>query len=94
MFPVTITIAQPQVPDQLDQAPVQVALTQQRDRDVLAVPVTALIALPGGRYAVQESGPGHPVIPVTTGLFDDQAGLVEVAGHGLAAGQSVEVAQG
>jgi peptidoglycan hydrolase-like protein with peptidoglycan-binding domain len=93
-FPVTIAIADQQVPDQLDQASVQVTLTQQRDPDVLAVPVTALIAQPGGGYAVQESGPGHRVIPVTTGLFDDTTGLVEVAGHGLAAGQSVEVAQG
>jgi peptidoglycan hydrolase-like protein with peptidoglycan-binding domain len=93
-FPVTIAIAAPQVPDQLDQASVQVTLTQQRDSNVLAVPVTALIAQPGGGYAVQESGPGHQVIAVTTGLFDDTTGLVEVAGHGLAPGQSVEVAQG
>jgi peptidoglycan hydrolase-like protein with peptidoglycan-binding domain len=93
-FPVTIAIAEPRVPDGLDQAPVQVAITQQRDAGVLAVPVTALVALPGGGYAVTEDGPAHQVIPVTTGLFDDATGLVEVSGRGLSAGLSVEVAQG
>jgi peptidoglycan hydrolase-like protein with peptidoglycan-binding domain len=93
-FPVTIAIAEPRIPDGLDQAPVQVAITQQRDAGVLAVPVTALLGLPGGGYAVTESGPAHQVIPVTTGLFDDATGLVEVSGRGLSAGLSVEVAQG
>jgi peptidoglycan hydrolase-like protein with peptidoglycan-binding domain len=92
-YPVTIRIAEPQIPEGLDQAPVQIAITQQRDPNVLAVPVTALVAMPGGGYAIQESGPGHQVIPVTTGLFDDQTGLVEVSGRGLAAGLSVEVAE-
>jgi peptidoglycan hydrolase-like protein with peptidoglycan-binding domain len=93
-FPVTIAIASPRVPDGLDQAPVQVAITQQRDRGVLAVPVTALLALPGGGYAIEESGPARPVIPVTTGLYDDETGLVEVSGRGVSAGLPVAVAQG
>lgn len=93
-FPVTIAIASPRVPDGLDQAPVQVAITQQRDRDVLAVPVTALLALPGGGYAIEESGPARQVIPVTTGLYDDETGLVEVSGRGVSAGLPVGVAQG
>jgi len=93
-FPVTIAIAEPRVPGGLDQAPVQVAITQQHDRGVLAVPVTALLAQPGGGYAVAESGPAHQVIPVAVGLFDDATGLVEVSGRGLSAGLSVEVAQG
>jgi peptidoglycan hydrolase-like protein with peptidoglycan-binding domain len=93
-FPVTITIAEPRVPDGLDQAPVQVAITQQRDRGVLAVPVTALLAQPGGGYAVAESGQAHQVIPVAVGLFDDATGLVEVSGRGLSAGLAVAVAQG
>ena len=93
VFPVTITIAEPQVPDGLDQAPVQVAITQQRDRNVLAVPVTALLALASGGYAVQADDRAHQVIPVTTGLFDDATGLVEVSGPGLTAGLPVEAAQ-
>jgi peptidoglycan hydrolase-like protein with peptidoglycan-binding domain len=93
-FPVTIAIAEPRVPDGLDQAPVQVSITQQRDRGVLAVPVTALVAQPGGGYAVAESGPARQVIPVAVGLFDDATGLVEVSGRGLSAGLTVQVAQG
>ena len=72
----------------------QVQITQQQDKDVLAVPVTALLALPGGGYAVRLSGPARRLIEVTTGLFDDATGLVEVTGRGLAAGLTVEVAQG
>jgi peptidoglycan hydrolase-like protein with peptidoglycan-binding domain len=93
-IPVTITLGRRRLAAGLDQAPVQVAITQQRDRGVLAVPVTALLARPGGGYAVRvASAPGR-LIPVTTGLFDDATGLVEVRGPGLAAGLRVEVAQG
>jgi len=93
-FPVTIRIGQSRIPAGLDQAPVQVAITQQRDRNVLAVPVTALLALPGGGYAVRLNGPAGRLIEVTAGLFDDATGLVEVTGPGLAAGLTVEVARG
>jgi peptidoglycan hydrolase-like protein with peptidoglycan-binding domain len=92
-IPVTITMSMSGVPAGLDQAPVQVAITQQRDSGVLAVPVTALLAEPGGGYAVRVSGPAGRLIPVTTGVFDDATGLVEVAGPGLSAGLTVEVAQ-
>jgi peptidoglycan hydrolase-like protein with peptidoglycan-binding domain len=94
VIPVTITVGKSQIPAGLDQAPVQVAITQQRDSNVLAVPVTALLALPGGGYAVRVTGPGPRLIPVTTGVFDNATGLVEVTGPGLAAGQTVEAAQG
>jgi peptidoglycan hydrolase-like protein with peptidoglycan-binding domain len=93
-FPVTIRIGQSRIPAGLDQAPVQVSIIQQRDRSVLAVPVTALLALPGGGYAVRLSEPTGRLIEVTTGLFDDATGLVEVTGRGLAAGLTVQVAQG
>lgn len=91
---VTVTISMSQLPPELDQAPVQVSITQQRDSGVLAVPVTALLAEPGGGYAVRVSGPAHRLIPVTTGVFDGSTGLVEVAGPGLTAGLTVEVATG
>jgi peptidoglycan hydrolase-like protein with peptidoglycan-binding domain len=90
---VTITIRAP-IPAGLDQAPVQVSITQQRADGVLAVPVTALLARVGGGYAVQAAGPHGRVIPVTTGLFDGTSGLVAVTGAGLTAGLPVTVAQG
>jgi hypothetical protein len=64
---------------------------------VLAVPVTALLVLPGGGYAVRAvtgSGSAHRLIPVSLGLFDDTTGLVEVTGPRLTAGMTVEVAAG
>jgi hypothetical protein len=89
VIPVTIRLAR--YPGDLDQAPVQVTITQQQDRGVLAVPVTALLAQPGGGYAVSVAG-AHRLIAVTTGLYDETTGLVEVSGAGLTAGLAVEVA--
>jgi peptidoglycan hydrolase-like protein with peptidoglycan-binding domain/type IV secretory pathway TrbD component len=94
VIPVVITLRAAGLPAGLDQAPVQVAITQQRDDNVLAVPVTALLATPGGGYAIRVAGPHGPLIPVTTGLFDDASGLVAVAGQGLRPGLTVTVAQG
>jgi len=94
VIPVTVRISMSQLPPGLDQAPVQVSIIQQRDRGVLAVPVTALLAEPGGGYAVRVSGPAHQLIRVMTGVFDGSTGLVEVAGRGLTDGLSVEVAAG
>jgi hypothetical protein len=77
----------------LDQAPVDVAITTASVKNVLVVPVNALVALAGGGYAVEEVQPGgaHRLVRVTTGLFDDASGLLEVSGQGLAAGQRVVV---
>jgi hypothetical protein len=76
----------------LDQAPVQLAITTATVADVLVVPVNALLALTGGGYAVEVVDAGrHRLVPVTLGLFDDDAGLVQVTGTGLAAGQHIVV---
>lgn len=71
----------------------QVSLVSETVTDVLAVPVNALLALAGGGYAVEvvDKGGKHRLVPVTTGLFDDDGGLVEVSGRGLSAGQNVVV---
>ena len=93
VIPVTIRLAG--YPGSLDQAPVQVTITEQEDKNVLAVPVTALLAQPGGGYAVRTaSSPIHQLIPLTVGLYDAETGLVEVSGPGLTPGLTIEVAQG
>jgi peptidoglycan hydrolase-like protein with peptidoglycan-binding domain len=92
-IPVTIGLGR-SIDSGLDQAPVQVTITEAEDRGVLAVPVTALLARPDGTYAVRTAGNPSRLIRVTTGLFDDAAGLVEVTGKALAAGLTIEVAQG
>jgi hypothetical protein len=77
----------------LDQAPVNVSITTASVSNVLVVPVDALLALSSGGYAVEKIGAGgrHSLVAVTTGLFDDADGLVQVSGSGLAAGQRVVV---
>jgi hypothetical protein len=77
-----------------DQAPVQIGLTTARVSNALVVPVTALLALSGGRYAVEVVGADgrKHLVPVSLGLFDDGQGLVQVTASGLVAGQAVVVA--
>ena len=59
---------------------------------MLAVPVTALLAQSSGGYAVEVAGPGNTRrwVPVTSGIFDDADGLVQVTGA-LTPGQRVVV---
>jgi peptidoglycan hydrolase-like protein with peptidoglycan-binding domain len=91
-IPLTIRLTTPRAAAGLDQAPVQVAITTESRRGVLAAPITALLAQAGGTYAVEVvSGGARRLVPVRTGLFDETAGLVEIAGPGLAAGATVEV---
>jgi Putative peptidoglycan binding domain len=90
---VDVTPADPGATGRLDQAPVQVSITTATVSGVLIVPVSALVSLAGGGYAVEVVKPGgtHELIPVTLGLFDDATGTVEVSGAGLQAGQHVVV---
>ncbi|WP_327403394.1 peptidoglycan-binding protein [Streptomyces sp. NBC_01288] len=89
------------------QAPVTVGLRTAEKKNVLTVPVTALLALSEGGYGVEVVGTGtgtgtgsgsgsgsggrSTIIPVTLGMFAD--GRVEVSGRGLAAGTEIGVAQ-
>jgi hypothetical protein len=91
-IPVTISVRPPSGSAGLDQAPVQVAITTERHKAVLLVPVTALLARPGSGYQVAVlDGDVRRLVEVTPGLFDDTAGTVEVSGTGLAEGDTVEV---
>jgi Putative peptidoglycan binding domain len=71
-----------------DEAPVSVAMASKRERNALVVPVDALLARPGGGYAVELAGRNR-LVAVRPGLFAD--GLVAVAGAGIRSGTRVVV---
>jgi len=91
--PVQIRPTNPKATGGLDQALVEVAIIDHTVHDVLAVPVSALLARAGGGYSVEAvAGDGtHHLVQVHLRLFDDAAGMVQVSGSGLAAGQRVVV---
>ncbi|WP_182875013.1 peptidoglycan-binding protein [Microbispora sp. H10670] len=90
--PVRIVFHPPRGLARLDEAPVQVTITTELRRGVLTMPVSALLARPGGGYqvAVVATG-GRRLVPVRPGLFDEATSTVEVSGAGLAEGTRVEV---
>ncbi|MFG2058398.1 efflux RND transporter periplasmic adaptor subunit [Micromonospora sp. NPDC048930] len=85
--PLTIAVRLPRGSG-LDQAPVTVTITTGTRRDVLLVPIAALLARPGGGYQVRLAGGG--AVRVEPGSFDESTGQVEIV-RGLTAGQTVEV---
>jgi hypothetical protein len=91
-IPVSVRLVHPSAAGSLDQAPVTVNITTQTARDALVVPVGALLAEASGGYDVEVARPGSTrrYVPVTTGIFDDGDGLVQVTGA-LTPGQRVVV---
>jgi peptidoglycan hydrolase-like protein with peptidoglycan-binding domain len=90
----TISLTDLNATGTLDQAPVRVAITTQSAKSVLAVPINALLARADGNYAVEVDAGGHRrVVPVQTGLFDDDGGVVEISGSDITAGTHVVVPQ-
>jgi len=86
----TVRLVRPAAAGHFDQAPVTVSIVSAQARGVLAVPVSALVALAGGGYAVEVvDGPARHLVAVQTGLFSQT--LVQVSGPGLTVGQRVEV---
>jgi peptidoglycan hydrolase-like protein with peptidoglycan-binding domain len=71
-----------------DEAPVSVGLAQETRKNVLAVPVEALVARRGGGYGVELAGSGR-IVPVDAGMFAD--GFVEISGNGIRSGTRVVV---
>jgi hypothetical protein len=95
---VLVRLDHPGAAGHLDQAPVTVNITTSQVKNALAVPAAALVAQSrgggeaGGGYAVEVvSGRHHRLVAVTPHLFDDAAGMVQVTGPGLSAGQRVVV---
>lgn len=73
-------------------APADVVVEVDERADVLAVPVTALLALSDGGHGVEVVADDNTtdVVPVETGLFAD--GMVEISGAGIEQGTVVGVA--
>jgi peptidoglycan hydrolase-like protein with peptidoglycan-binding domain len=89
----TVTPERPQATGTGMNVGVQVSLAVQSARDVLAVPVSALLALAGGGYGLEVVAPSgaHHLVGVTTGLF--ASGEVQVSGPGITTGTRVVIAQ-
>ncbi|WP_370409303.1 peptidoglycan-binding protein [Streptomyces fradiae] len=87
---VTVSFDEPDEVRGVDQSPVTVELAGQTRRDVLSVPVNALLALPDGGFGVQvvENGTARDV-RVELGMFAQ--GRVEISGQGLREGMKVGV---
>ncbi len=88
---VIVTIDEGQSAAGLDQAPVTVSMESSRTKDVLSVPVAALLAISDNAYAVQVIQPDGTTktVPVDIGTFAD--GRVEVEGNGISEGTVVGV---
>ncbi|GAA1559423.1 peptidoglycan-binding protein [Kribbella hippodromi] len=79
---VTISLADQRALAGLDEASVTVSFTAGERKNVLTVPVSALLALSEGGYGVEVvDGSTSKVVAVKTGLF--AGGRVEVSGAGL-----------
>jgi peptidoglycan hydrolase-like protein with peptidoglycan-binding domain len=94
---VTVRLTKPKASGGLDQAPVTVDFTRQRAKNVLAVPVAALVTLSTGGYAVDvTSGGTVQRVAIKTGMFATNGagtGQVEISGPGISEGLRVVVPQ-
>jgi peptidoglycan hydrolase-like protein with peptidoglycan-binding domain len=85
---VTVVLRSTRGLGRLDQAPVSVAIASERRRNALVAPVNALVARPGGGYAVELAASGR-LTRVRPGMFAD--GLVEISGREIREGVRVVV---
>jgi len=90
-FGVKIVLNDPSVAEGLDEAPVDVEVISDSVSNVMAVPVSALVALAEGGYAVEvDAGNGTTrLVAVEPGFYAD--GLVEIESDGLSIGDMVVV---
>jgi peptidoglycan hydrolase-like protein with peptidoglycan-binding domain len=82
--PVVITIANQGALAKFEKTPVDVRYVAQQRKNVLTVPVSALLALAEGGYGLEVAG---RILPVETGMV--AGGQVEVRGAGIDAGVQV-----
>jgi peptidoglycan hydrolase-like protein with peptidoglycan-binding domain len=90
-IPLEIHLAPGAETGSLDQAPVDVSLEKETAKDALVVPVTALLALSEGGFAVEVVGAGGTtrLVRVEPGLYVD--GSVQISGNGIKKGMRVVV---
>jgi multidrug efflux system membrane fusion protein len=92
-FAVTVSFDDPAVADGFESGTVDVSVERSRTEGATAVPVTALLALSEGGYAVQvvdETEPGgYRLVPVEVGTIADE--WAQVTGEGIEAGVDVVV---
>ncbi|MET0496113.1 MAG: efflux RND transporter periplasmic adaptor subunit [Actinoplanes sp.] len=82
---ITLVLDQPSKLKHIDAADLQVSFAAQTHTQVLTVPISALLALQEGGYALQT--PAGALIAVKTGIFAN--GQVEVSGTGITEGLTV-----
>lgn len=91
--PMVVTLLTPKDSASFDSGSVDITIERSREDDVLAVPVTALLALAEGGYALQVVDPGnasgYKLLAVKAGTIAGD--FVEVTGDGLAEGLEVVV---
>ncbi len=91
--PATVSLKRPSDAVGLAGSSATVSVVTDTREDVLAVPVTAFLAVTGG-YVVQVDRAGRiQAVRVTPGLFDGIKGLVEIRATGLEPGDRVVVAE-
>jgi multidrug efflux pump subunit AcrA (membrane-fusion protein) len=90
---VDVTPSDPAATGRLDQAPVDVSIVTDSVKNALVVPVSALLALGSGGYAIEEIAADgtHRLVAIELGLFDDSNGLVQITGPGVAVGMQIVV---
>lgn len=87
-FETTIALDDPAAAGSLDEAPVTVDVIGDSVTDVMAIPVTALIALNEGGYAVElDTAGGYQLVAVEPGFYAD--GLVAITSNSVAVGDTV-----
>lgn len=92
-LPVTITLDDPAAAGDFESGSVEVAIERSREEGAIVAPVTALVALAEGGYAVQlvnRSAPnGYRLVSVEVGTNTNQ--LVSISGDGIEPGTQVVV---
>jgi len=87
---VVVRVDQPKALGRYDKAPVTVQLVADQRKNVLTVPVAALLALAEGGYGLEVvDGATTRIVQVEVGMFAQ--GKVEVRGDGITAGMTVGV---